>query len=98
MIHSFRWGREVKLEMLRVPPGTYAVYAYVWEETNPETIRIRLNGRMVERDYYTGNAGRWRRLGPWITDANRGNITILSERGAANFSGIEVWRQTGPSK
>ncbi len=95
MIHSFRWGREFQLQLLRVPRGTYAVYAYVWEETDPETIRIRLNGRQVERDYYTGLAGRWRRLGPWITDVDRGNITIVSERGAANFSGIEVWRRTG---
>ena len=35
MIHSFRWGREFKLQLLRVPRGTYAVYAYVWEETDP---------------------------------------------------------------
>jgi hypothetical protein len=81
-----------------VPRGTCAVYAYVWEETAPETIRIRMNGRVVERDYYTGRAGRWRRLGPWITDVDSGTITIHSERGAANFSGIEVWRKTGNSE
>ncbi len=98
MIHSFRWGRAVKVEMLRVPAGTYTVYAYVWEDSNPETIRIRLNGKMVERDYDTGRAGRWRRLGPWTTDVDRGKITILAERGAANFSGVEVWRQTGDSE
>jgi cellulose-binding protein len=98
MIQAFRWGREVKIEMLRVPRGTYAVYAYVWEETNPETIRIRLNGQMVERDYYTGSAGRWKRLGPWVTEVDRGTITIQSEPGAANFSGIEVWRGTGDAK
>ena len=98
MIHSFRWNRETELQLLRVPEGVYAVYAYVWEETNPETFRIRLNGRMVERDYYSGQAGRWRRLGPWITDVDNGKITITSERGAANFSGIEVWRRTGKSR
>lgn len=93
MIHSFRWDRAAKLQLLRVPEGVYAVYAYVWEETTPETFRIRLNGRMVERDYYSGQAGRWRRLGPWISDVDNGIITITSERGAANFSGIEVWRR-----
>jgi hypothetical protein len=93
MIHSFRWNRTAKLQLLRVPEGVYAVFAYVWEETDPETFRIRLNGRVVERDYYSGQAGRWRRLGPWITDVDNGNITITSERGAANFSGIEVWRR-----
>ncbi len=93
MIHSFRWNRVAKLQLLRMPEGVYAVYAYVWEETDPETFRIRLNERMVERDYYSGQAGRWRRLGPWITDVDNGSITITSERGAANFSGIEVWRR-----
>jgi len=98
MIHSFRWDREARLQLSSVPVGVYAVYAYVWEETGPETFRIRLNGRMVERDYYSGRAGRWRRLGPWITDVDDGSITIASERGAANFSGIEVWRRTGKSE
>jgi hypothetical protein len=95
MIHSFRWNREAKIQLLDVPRGTYAVYAYVWEETSPETFRIRLNGRMVERDYYSGLPGRWRRLGPWITDVDGGEITITSQRGAANFSGIEVWQRVG---
>ena len=94
MIHSFRWGRTAKLQLLRVPDGAFAVYVYVWEETSPETFRIRLNGRMVQRDYYSGQAGRWNRLGPWITEVDDGAITITSERGAANFSGIEVWRRT----
>ena len=98
MIHSFRWDREPKLQLLRVPQGVYAVYAYVWEETSPETLQIRLNGKVVEPHYHTGSAGRWRRLGPWITDVDSGSITITSERGAANFSGIEVWRQTGRSR
>jgi hypothetical protein len=34
-------------------------------------------------------------VSPWITHVDGGNITITSERGAANFSGIEVWRLTG---
>jgi hypothetical protein len=93
MIHSFRWNRKAKLQLLRVPAGVYAIYTYVWEETDPETIRIRLNGRMVASDYYSGQAGRWRRLGPWITDVDNQKITITSERGAANFSGIEIWRR-----
>lgn len=55
MIHSFRHGREVKLQLLRVPCGTYAVlHAYVWEKTAPETIRIWLNVGLVERDDYNG--------------------------------------------
>lgn len=93
MIHSFRWDRQFKLELLRVPPGTFAVYAYVWEETDPETIQIRLNGKIVERDLYTGVAGCWQRLGPWFTDIKEGKIVIESAGGAANFSGVEVWKK-----
>ena len=97
MIHSFRWDHDAKLQFSNVPDGTYAVYAYVWEETRPETFRIRLNGRMVERDYYSGLAGYWQRLGPWITTVTDGKITITSERGAANFSGIEIFKRV-PAK
>lgn len=95
MIHCFRWDREPKLEITGVPKGNYAVYAYVWEETSPETLTIRLNGRVVQQNYNSGAAGRWRRLGPWPTAVDDGRITITSSGGAANFSGIEVWRRVG---
>jgi len=93
MIHSFRWDRQPTIELTSVPKGTYAVYAYVWEETSPETFSIRLNGRVVERDFNSGPPGRWRRLGPWITTVGDGKITITADGGAANFSGIEIWRR-----
>jgi hypothetical protein len=93
MIHSFRWDREPKLEITEVPKGDYAVYAYVWEETQPETFTIRLNGRVVQQDYHSGRAGRWRRLGPWPCTIDGGTITITASGGAANFSGIEVWQR-----
>ena len=95
MIHSFRWNRRARLQLLNVPAGVYAVYVYVWEETSSETYQIRLNGRVVEPRYVSGSAGRWQRLGPWTTKADRGRLTILSDGGAANFSGIEVWRPSG---
>jgi hypothetical protein len=94
MIHAFRWNRRARLQLTTVPRGTYAVYAYVWEETSPETISILLNGKQVERDHDTGHPGRWRRLGPWITPVGDGTITITSRGGAANFSGIEVWAKS----
>ncbi len=93
MIRAFRWNHRARLTLSNVPRGTYAVYAYVWEETSPETISIFLNGKEVQRDYDTGRPGRWRRLGPWITPVKDGTITITSKGGAANFSGIEVWAE-----
>ena len=93
MIHSFRWNRRAKLALSSVPKGSYAVYAYVWEETGPTTFSIRLGEKLVERDYHSGPPGRWRRLGPWITTVGNGKITITASGGDANFSGIEIWRR-----
>jgi hypothetical protein len=98
MIHSFRWSREFQLAVTDVPPGTYAVCAYVWEETEATTFSIRLNGRLVERDYDSGPAGRWRRLGPWTTTVDDGRLQLTATGGAANFSGLEIWRRTAESR
>ena len=94
MIHSFRWNRNVQIKVTRMPPGKYAVYAYLWEDNNPETFSISLQGRVVARDYYSGREGQWRRLGPWMTDVadDLSVISITSSGGAANFSGIEIWQ------
>ncbi len=94
MIRSFRWDRHAKLSVVNVPPGKYAVYAYVWEETDPTTFSVRLNKSIVERDYNSGPRGNWRRLGPWVANPNDGKITITADGGDANFSGIELWRHT----
>lgn len=98
MIHSFRWDRNASLSITNVLNGTYAVYAYVWEETSPETLTIRLNDRIVQRDYNSGLAGQWRRVGPWIADVDNGRIAIAASGGAANFSGIEIWRHADGSR
>ena len=92
MIHSFRWNRQARITLTKVRDGKYAVYVYVWEDNNPETFSISLEGREVVRDYDSGQEGQWRRLGPWITTVTDGTIEIRSRGGAANFSGIEVWK------
>jgi hypothetical protein len=93
MIRAFRWDREARAALSGVPQGTYAVHLYVWEETGPTTFSVRLNGRVVQQDYHSGSAGRWRRLGPWTTNVDDGKIVITASGGDANFSGIEVWRR-----
>lgn len=93
MIHSFRWNRETSLVLASVPDGTYAVYAYVWEETAPETFAVRLNDQVVEPQIDSGRAGQWQRLGPWIATPSQGRIKIATSGGAANFSGLEIWRR-----
>jgi hypothetical protein len=92
MIHSFRWDRQVEITVNQVPDGTYAVYAYVWEDNNPERFHISLNGQQVERNFNSGDQGQWRRLGPWVTPIRNGIVQITTRGGAANFSGIEIWK------
>ncbi|MBN2505719.1 MAG: DUF1593 domain-containing protein [Verrucomicrobia bacterium] len=93
MIHSFRWNHQPSLAVTGVPDGTYAVYAYVWEETQPETFTVRLNGKVVAPQVHSGPAGCWQRLGPWQTRPSDGRLTITASGGAANFSGIEIWQR-----
>jgi hypothetical protein len=95
MIHSFRWNSRPSMTISGMPNGTYAIYAYVWEDNNPEQFSISLQGRIVARNHYSGVEGEWHRLGPWITTATNTSIEITSAGGAANFSGIDIWRRIG---
>lgn len=98
MIRSSRWGGN-KIELIDVPAGRYTVFLYLWEDNNSETFDIALNGRQVEKNHKSGAAGHWEKLGPWPVDVRDGVIQLTSQGGAANFSGIEVWKgnYSGPA-
>ncbi|MHC4502689.1 MAG: PSD1 and planctomycete cytochrome C domain-containing protein, partial [Planctomycetota bacterium] len=98
MIRSFRWSRRARIAVTGVPGGTYAVYAYVWEETKPQRFSISLNGREVVRGYDSGPPGCWRRLGPWTTEVREGEVVLITQGGDANLSGIELWQRGGGKK
>ncbi|HJQ81751.1 MAG TPA: PSD1 and planctomycete cytochrome C domain-containing protein [Lacipirellulaceae bacterium] len=91
MIRSSRWGGN-RIELTNVPAGAYTVFLYVWEDNNPEIFSIGVNGRTVLASYNSGSAGHWEKLGPWYTTAREGKIVVTSQGGAANFSGIEIWK------
>ncbi len=93
MIHSFRWSQQPSLTVTGMPDGTYAVYAYVWEETQPETFTVRINGKVVAPQVHSGPKGYWQRLGPWTVEPRAGRLSITASGGAANFSGLEIWRR-----
>jgi len=93
MIHSFRWSSNPTLTLTNVPAGTYAVYASLWEDNNPETFTLSLNGQVVARNHCSGVTGEWHRLGPWRVDVADGKLALTGEGGAANVAGIEVWRK-----
>jgi hypothetical protein len=91
MIRSSRWGGN-RIELKDIPAGTYSVFLYLWEDNNSETFSISVNGLVVDPQYRSGSSGAWAKLGPWFTEARDGTIVIRSQGGAANFSGIELWR------
>ena len=91
MLRSSRWGGN-RVELSGIPNGRCTVFLYVWEDNNPETYTVSLNGREVERQYRSGPQGKWDRLGPWFVDVTDEKLVLTSQGGAANFSGIEVWR------
>lgn len=91
MIRSSRWGGN-RIELTEVPDGRYSIFLYAWEDNKPETYDIAVNDQTVVRRHNSGTEGHWERLGPWFTDVKEGKIVLTSQGGAANFSGIEIWR------
>ena len=79
---------------LAVPAGAYSVDLYIWEDNNPETITVLLEGRPVRTGYSTGSAGHWERLGPFSANVTDGTLNLATTGGNVNLSGFEVWRQS----
>ena len=97
MIRSSRWNTQARIELLNLAAGRYSVLIYIWEDNNPETISIALQEQDVATDLRSGNEGEWRRIGPYAVDvADDGRIVLTTRGGAANLSGIEIWRGVGP--
>jgi len=91
MIRSSRYGGN-RLVLKDIPAGRHSVMLYVWEDNDSESYQITLNNRVVTKAVVSGNAGSWKRLGPWSTDVKEGTIVLASRGGAANFSGVEIWK------
>jgi Protein of unknown function (DUF1553)/Protein of unknown function (DUF1549)/Planctomycete cytochrome C len=96
MIRSSRWNGQIDMKVTAIPPGTYSVFLYVWEDNNSETFSISLDGREVLHDYVSGPAGTWKKLGPWGVVVATGAIRVTTDGGAANISGVEIWKGDGP--
>ncbi len=90
MIRSSIWGN-YNLNVTSVPNGSYDIYMYVWEDNNPATYTISIEG--VERlsNYESGPAGSWKKLGPFRTVISDGAINISAAGNSAVASGLEIW-------
>jgi len=95
MIRSSRWGGSVDVTLTNVPVGKYQVFVYVWEDNDSERFGLLLNGRSVLNRYDSGGAGTWKKLGPFQGESVDGKLTLSARGGAANLSGIEVWKGEG---
>jgi lysophospholipase L1-like esterase len=98
MIRSCRFGTDIDAQLRSVPAGTYLVYLYVWEDNDPETFDITVEGQLVQANHSSGAAGHWDRLGPYTRSVNDGTLDINVSGGYANLSGIEVWRQNAAAR
>ncbi|HXG63424.1 MAG TPA: PA14 domain-containing protein, partial [Planctomycetota bacterium] len=83
-------GTRVRVSSL--PPGSYDVFLYVWEDNDPQVIDLFVQGNPVLRGYSTGPAGTWARLGPWRAEVRDGSLEVSCTGGHGNFSGLELWR------
>ncbi|MEX0713597.1 MAG: DUF1549 domain-containing protein, partial [Pirellulales bacterium] len=98
MIRSSIWspaGRN-RVVFSNLPADEYEVYLYVWEDNDPQTYSVFLQSHAVLENHNSGTAGHWHKLGPWSATVSDGVLELASSGGHANFSGIELWRRSGP--
>jgi hypothetical protein len=92
-----RHGSNLQLNLNSVTNGTYLVYLYAFSEGNPSTFSLNLEGQTVLRDYTTGSAGWWARLGPFQVTVADQAINLVHTGGNFMLSGIEIRQPTGAS-
>jgi chitinase len=95
MIRDAVYDTNINAAVSGVASGTYSVYLYMWEDNNPVTLNITLEGQTVQSNYSSGSGGHWDRLGPFTANVTDGTInigTVSSDNN--NLSGIEIWKQT----
>lgn len=95
MIRSSVWGEGMEIALTGVPSGPFQVFIYIWEDNNNERVDLLLNGQPVVEGFNTGTAGSWKRLGPFPLLISEGAIKLTARGGAANLSGLEIWKGHG---
>ncbi len=90
MIRSSIWGSDVNLTLSAIPNGTYDVSVYAWEDNDPATYSLSLEGSVVVSNYNSGSGGTWVKHGPFRRTISDGAINIAATGQAANLSGVEI--------
>ncbi|QHT67168.1 T9SS type A sorting domain-containing protein [Rhodocytophaga rosea] len=86
------------LALSGVSNGEYDLYLYVWEDSAPEPYSLTLEGQVILSNYSTGGKGSWAKLGPYRTTIADGILNIGASGGAANLSGLELWKVNQPNQ
>jgi glucose/arabinose dehydrogenase/PKD repeat protein len=81
-----------------LPAGSYELYVYVWEDNTAERYNLSLEGQSIVSNYTSGAAGSWAKLGPFRTNISDGSLNLVASGGAANLSGIELWKVNSSSQ
>ena len=88
------WDAATGARLRDVPRGTYTVFVYVWEDNDPQTFTLSLEGKPVAT-VNSGKGGTWQKLGPWKVEVKDGTLDLTSSGGHANLSGVEIWKGAG---
>jgi hypothetical protein len=85
------WSFDIAISNL--PAGTYEVYVYTvgsWDNPNPDTVELRLEGQEIDTYVSDSGKGAWTRRGPYTVALSDGTLNLTSG-GLENIAGIEIW-------
>ncbi len=94
LLQSFIWDRRVSCSMNSIPNGNYRVYLWIFEDNNPVTFSVNVNGRSAINNARSGAAGTWQRLDLGATTISNGQLVVQGNLSgdALNMCALEVWR------
>lgn len=100
LIRSSVWGnnsRPLTVRVPNLPNNTYSVYFYTWEDNNSQIFSISIENQEVLQNYTSGNAGNWKKHGPYRVTISDGALDLRTTGGDANLSALEIWNSTNTS-
>lgn len=90
MLNTGYWGAPITIN--QVSNGSYDVYLYLREDDGTTSFNLYLEDVRVGSSISTGAPKTWKKIGPYATTINDGNLRISTGGvGAALFTGVEMY-------